>query len=527
MARNIFNSVKLPKVGSNRFNLSHDRKFSGKMGWLMPTCVMEAVPGDKFRISVENMLRFAPLIAPVMHRVNVTTHYFFVPNRLLWLEWEDWITGNSDSQHPYLDIEYTEDEPIGSLGDYLGYNWPAIIGPGTPLRVSALPVAAYCKIWDEYYRDQNLQAERFQLLGAGDNDSVYLDILNGEPFRRAWMHDYFTSALPFAQKGDAVQIPLTFQEDIPIQRVDGQQPNVVEATGGAPLPGSIAGAAISGNLIGGGSTDPASLDLSDSHFVDIQSDATSINDLRRAFRLQEWLERNARGGTRYIENILAHFGVRSSDARLQRPEYIGGAFQNMVISEVLSTAQTNTTVGEAEIPVGYMGGHGISVGGGKSFHYRAEEHGFIIGIMNVQPVTAYQQGLPRMFSRFDRLDYFWPSFANIGEQEVKLKELWMGIVDNTSEYDSTFGYVPRYSEYKYMPSTVHGEMKTNLAFWHLGRIFGTTEPDKPVLNESFIECDPSTRIFAVEDEASHHLYCHVFNNISAVRKMPKYGIPTL
>jgi hypothetical protein len=273
---------------------------------------------------------------------------------------------------------------------------------------------------------------------------------------------------------------------------------------------------INGDLrdAGGATNSPINIDNSGSMVAktsELTAEAADINSLRRAFRLQEWLERNARGGTRYIESILAHFGVRSSDARLQRPEYLGGSKGKMVISEVLSTAETT-------LPVGNMAGHGISVSGGNQFQYNVEEHGWIIGLISVTPDTAYQQGLHRSLNKFDRLDYFWPTFANIGEQEVKAKELYGDAVNG----GDTFGYVPRYAEYKYLNSRVAGEMKTSLDYWHLGRIFAA----EPNLNGDFIACEPSTRIFAVEDANVDNIYGHIFNNIKAIRKMPKYGTPS-
>jgi len=337
------------------------------------------------------------------------------------------------------------------------------------------------------------------------------------------MHDYFTSALPFAQKGDAVQIPLTTADNQVVELNITGEPGLFEkATGAASTGGTVVNdngpfpyhhsMHIDGN--------PSGYDPNGNLTVDVQSDATDINTLRRAFRLQEWLEKNARGGTRYVENILAHFGIKSSDARLQRPEYIGGSKQNMVISEVLATAQSTAD----NVAVGTMAGHGISVGGGNTFNYKCEEHGFIIGIINVQPETAYQDGLHRSFTRFNRLDYAWPTFANIGEQEIRNKEL-VAELPNTSDPEGVFGYVPRYSEYKYMNSRVAGEFRTTLDFWHLGRRFNTAFP--PALNESFISCYPSTRIFAVTESNEDHIFAHVFNNISAVRKLPRYGIPSI
>lgn len=517
--KNVFKSLALPRVKTNKFDLSHDVKMSFNMSQLIPTTVAEVLPGDSFQINFENFLRFAPLISPIMHKVYVKTNYFFVPNRILWTGWEDFITGESDDAPPTINGLNTLDSK--SLADYMGI--PNDI-TNSVITANALPFAAYAKIWDDYYRDENLQDEICPSNLIPGNNPLIKAIAEASPQKRAWMHDYFTSALPFAQKGDAVTLPLTNNEQIDVtQKTDPlTQPPIITQMGaniGVPQTGADLGSqAAGGNLS----------DQNDSNFsvgidpnghweVDINEEATDINTLRRAFRLQEWLEKNARGGTRYIENIFAHFDQKSSDQRLQRPEYIGGDTQYMRISEVLSTAQVTDT-----IPQGNMAGHGISVGGSKNFKYKAEEHGFIIGIISVQPDTAYQQGLHRMFNRNDKLDYAWPTFANIGEQEILNQEVYaqVGSIDSLR---STFGYVPRYSEYKYLNSRVAGEFRTNLAFWHLGRIFAS----QPQLNQEFIQCNASNRIFALNDEDSDTIYAHIYNNVHAVRKLPKYGIPEL
>jgi hypothetical protein len=510
---NLFNSIQLPKVGSNVFDLSHDVKMSFKMGGLYPTCVMECVPGDKVKIGTETMLRFAPLIAPVMHKVNVTTHYFFVPNRILWPNWEQWITGNLDVVAPnmYYTNTPTSGIPVKSLGDYLGlptevpYNGIAT-GPNAQL-CSPFPVAAYNKIYNEYYRDQNLQSELPDTLIDGFNQTIQI-AANGPVQSRAWQHDYFTSCLPWAQKGDAVTIPIG-EVDISFRNDVGG--TVFRQTDGSAFTNQDSlGHSDSGGQPRQGSTTGTRYNIDNSSQLVGTAEAADINSLRRAFRLQEWLERNARGGTRYIESILAHFGVKSSDARLQRPEYLGGSKGKMVISEVLSTAETT-------LPVGNMAGHGISVSGGNEFRYNVEEHGWIIGLISVTPETAYQQGVHRSLLKNNRLDYFWPTFANIGEQEVKNAELYA----QGNQVGETFGYVPRYAEYKFLNSRVAGEMRTSLDYWHLGRKFSA----KPNLNGAFIQCDPTTRIFAVEDPSVDNIYGHIFNNIKAIRKMPKYGTP--
>lgn len=522
--------MKKPK--GNYFDLSHDVKMSMQMGKLVPTCVMDVVPGDRFDIQVENMLRFAALISPVMHRVNVSTHYYFVPNRILWRDWEGFITKENEATHPYIELSAGNTISTGSLGDYLGYPTGSV-GTGT-LQLNAFPLAAYIRIYNDYYRDQNLIDEINELnLGGGDNNTAYLSLAQGSPLTRAWMHDYFTSALPFAQKGDAAILPLgTFSDidvNLEIQPVPNAGMQVRQADGTLGWPEDrLIGPAINGGLQATRYNDSgpsaAYLDPNGNLKADassLEAQAADINSVRRAFRLQEWLERNARGGTRYTENILSHFGVRSSDARLQRPEYIGGAYQTMTISEVLSTAQTVDSSDATVNPVGQMAGHGISYGAGQKFSYRAEEHGFIVGIINVQPVTAYQQGSHRMYNRTDPLDYYWPAFANIGEQPVLNKEIYVDTDDATRA--GTFGYVPRYSEYKYMNSRVAGDFKSSLDFWHFGRKFDS----QPLLNQSFVECVPTDRVFAVADLETDQIYAHVYNKVGAYRLMPKYGVPTI
>ena len=497
--KNLFNSIQLMKPKKNVFDLSHDVKLSAKMGNLVPVMVQECVPGDKFKIGCESLIRFAPLVAPVMHRMDVSMHYFFVPNRILWDNWEKFIT-DANTTHVMPFINYTPqgtENAFTKFADYLGV--PPNLS-GAARQINAFPFAAYQAIYNEYYRDQNLIAEvDYKLVDGTNNSNSDLFVMR----KRAWEHDYFTASLPFAQKGAAV--------DIPLGTVSGEgEVFVNNASAGTTLDGTPYDIGVDNNTA---SIPGVGADQLFTSFDNVEVEPTTINDLRRAFRLQEWLEKNARGGTRYIENILTHFGVKSSDKRLQRPEYITGIKTPVVISEIL-----NTTGADGGLPQGNMSGHGIAVSTGKYGQYFCEEHGYIIGIMSVMPKTAYQQGIPRTYLKSDPLDFYWPSFANIGEQEVKNDEIFAYTITG----NDTFGYVPRYAEYKFNPSRVAGDFRTTLDFWHLGRKFATL----PTLSQEFIECTPEDveRIFAVQDDTDN-LYCHVYHKITAVRPMPKFGTP--
>lgn len=500
MAFNLFNSVQIKKPKRNTFDLSHDVKLTCDMGNLVPIMVQEAVPGDTFQISCDSLLRFAPLVAPVMHRIDVSMHYFFVPNRILWPGWENFITGNSELVHPFVTIN-DETYTSSPLCDYMGV--PLMTSAKS---VNALPFAAYQRIYNEWYRSQDLIPEVASELVNGDN-STNADLLIMR--RRAWQHDYFTASLPFAQKGPSVDIPIG-EGTVKLTDTLGQTGVIRRANDHTAMDAGAVSSNAGGSMLGGSTQSAAVYDPQETLVT--ESGPASIQDLRRAFRLQEWLEKNARAGTRYVESVLAHFGVRSDDARLNRPEYITGTKSPVIISEVLNS--TGETDG---LPQGNMAGHGISVTSGKYGKYFAKEHGYIIGVMSIMPLPAYQQGMPKHFLRNDRFDYFWPEFANIGEQEVLNQEIY---VNHTSP-DGTFGYVPRYAEYKYTPSRVAGNFKNNLDFWHLGRIFAT----QPSLNKSFVECDPGKRIFAVTDPNTNSLYVQVLNKVLATRLMPKYGTP--
>lgn len=485
---NIFETQGFRKPSYSAFDLSREQKLSCNMGDLIPTYLEEVVPGDYFKVKSEIMLRLAPMLAPIMHRVNVHMHYFYVPNRIIWNQWEDFITGgknaNSAPTYPTLSFDTSGDQ--SKLTDYMGL--PTMTAFGTGFTVSALPFRGYLKIWNDYFRDENLQDE----IDVETATQAQLIALR----KRAWEKDYFTSALPWAQRGGTqAAVPVQFQYKTP-------------ATG-TPLPGVATNVQLTpaGEIrVNGVQT----------QIQNIQDNSMSvlINELRKSSALQRWLEKQAKGGYRYIETILSHFGVKSDDLRLQRPQYLGGGKQPVIISEVLNTTGTENA------PQGDMAGHAYAAGATNSFSESFKEHGYVFGIMSILPKTAYQQGVPKHFMRRDRYEYYWPEFANLGEQEIKNYELYHDPADSTNS--NTFGYQQRYAEYKYGNSTVHGDFRTNLSFWHMGRIFSS----RPQLNASFVESDPTSRIFAVTDSYDN-IWVQLYHDVKARRPMPFFADPRL
>ena len=402
---------------------------------------------------------------------------------------------------------------IGSLADYLGF-------PVKNLTVDAdfqipeshafsqLPFRAYQTIYNEYYRDQNLEDEIVINKGSGIENFSWLPssntwILQASVLRkRAWEKDYFTSALPWTQRGTQMTLPIS--GDAPVVSVNQSTGAKTTQKLGDPF-------ATTQRYLQMGGTGTTT---GDQLFADMSNiNSATINELRQAFQIQKWMERSARSGSRYTEVLQSFFGVSPRDSRLQRPEFLGGGKMPLSISEVLQTSETATT------PLGEFAGHGITYGSTARFRKYFTEHGIILGIMSVLPRTAYSQGLPKLFRKFDKYDYFWKEFAHLGEQEIKNSEIFYN-VEAGNKSNETFGYTARYNEYRYIPDTIHGQMLTTLSYWHLGRMFETM----PVLNNNFIKADPSTRIFPVQDN-SHKLIVQTYAQVRAIRPVPKYGDP--
>lgn len=518
-----FNSVELRKPQRSKFDLSHERRSSTRMGRLTPIFITETLPNDTFSMKSEVMLRLAPLLAPIMHRVNVFVHHFFVPNRLLWKDWELFITNGrlgteTPPVPPYASIQTVLGRggdflDTGSIADHLGFDnlADAVSATYASRTLDLMPFAAWYKIWYDYYRDRNYVADNANLpLNSGNITSTgILDPLF-EHRNRDWQHEYFTSALPWTQRGSEVLMPLIATGTVSYlaqSEVAGSITGSLDANGGflevGGLPGRVE------NIAG----------------VTVDNSNVSINDLRRAVRLQEWLERNALAGSRYTESILAHFARRSSDARLQRAEYLGGGKVPVRISEVVTTAFSEDGAAEV-VPAGNMAGHGIGMLENNGFKYNCEEHGFIVSVLTVMPTSAYMSGSERMFlHRNTFLDYPWPSFAHLGEQEVFKNELWTSAttipVDRTEA--PVFGYQSRYADWKYKRSSVHGDFRTSLDFWHVARKFAS----EPTLGATFCNFEDGLqdRVFAVEEGDT--LWTYIFNSVNVFRSLPYFGTPQL
>lgn len=519
MANSLFSSIPVQKPKRNFFDLSHDVKMTLDMGGLYPTMWLECMPGDSFSISCALQLRFAPLLSPVMHQINWYVHTFFVPYRILWPNWEQYYQSPTDMTEtpppvfPYVTLGNAT-AVKGSLSDYLGAPVVGVSNAAHTIGLNAMPYAAYKKIIFDYYADENLSSNgddnNTNLLADGDNSAAYAAMGIGV---RAWEKDYFTSALPFAQKGPTVNIPVGTLQDLKV--FANASSGLYTTLDGTPNDIAVPGTPTDNTDVGAGGLYAMAGEL----------EATSINDWRRAVKLQEFLERMARGGSRPTEITRSVFGVTPPDYRLQRSEYITGARGQVIVSEVLSTADTLSDTGG--VPLGTQGGHAMGVGSGYPGKYFCTEHGILMSIMSVLPKPAYKDGVFSTFlAKGDPLDSLpWPQFANLGEQPIKNVEVYADIP--SADQDETFGYTPRYAQYKYMPNRVAGDFRDSLAYWTLVRDFTTNGTTPVPLDNAFISCITTKDIFAVSELNINSLYAHIFHSIKSKRPLAKWGVPSI
>lgn len=468
------------------------------MAQLIPVMCDEVVPGDFFQIGNQAVIRFQPLVAPVLHEINMYVHYFFVPYRLLWNEdgidnWETFISGGIDGDDlPTIPTWEPTNTAEGSLWDFMGF--PTGIDPDGAYPID-FPRRAYNLVWNEYYRDETLQAEV---------------ALTGEVILpRCWEKDFYTSALEEQQRGTAPALPVSGTTHAVWQASTFPASSGVydlQVAGDATIRNSGSNATAAANILAA---------FNDNN-VDLSSATTfDVADLRLVFQIQKWMERNARAGVRYTEFLKAHFGVSPTDDRLQRPEYIGGSKSPIIISEVLQTSESATT------PQGNLAGHGITVSQAYCGKYHAKEFGLIIGIMSVMPRSAYSQGINRQWLKSTKFDFYFPEFANLSEQAITNAEICA--TGNSAHNTTIFGYQGRYDEMRTKQSMICSEMRTTFDYWHLGRQFDTGAP--PELNSTFVTCNPRKDIFAVPSEPG--LIVSFGNIIKAYRPLPLSAEPGL
>lgn len=497
---NRFAAVPKADISRSSFDRSHGHKTTIDGGVLYPVFLDEVLPGDTFNLKMHAIGRLATPIFPIMDNIYLDTQFFFVPYRLVW---DNWAKFNGEQTNPGDSTDYTIPQltgihPPGELGDYFGL--PASVSSQS---VNSLPFRAYNLIWHEWYRDQNLQ------LAPGITVADGPDTVDGNFYlrRRGKRHDYFTSCLPWPQKGPSASVTI-------VPDMAGAAPTFVNAGTAGPTRLATSSGTKDVLISNPSATASANLEWADPNLM------ATVNDLRNAVQVQRLLERDARGGTRYTELIRSHFGVTSPDARLQRPEYLGGFSQPINISQIHQTQATSAGV----TPLGQVGAIGtVQLDGNRNgFTQSFTEHGCIIGLASVRADMTYQQRLDRMWTRATRFDFFWPALAHIGEQAVLNKELYWSGTPATD--DAVFGYQERYAEYRYKPSQVTGIFRSAsvapLDAWHLAFDFAAT----PVLNATFIQEDPPLdRVVATPTEPKVILDC--WFELQCARPMPMYGVP--
>lgn len=504
------------EIQRSTFDRTHGHKTSFDAGYLIPFLADEALPGDTFNVSSTLFARMATPVFPIMDNLFMDTHFFAIPYRLIWSNWERF-NGAQDNPGDSTDyvcptITTAGGVSEGSLSDYLGI----------PIDVAGLEFdsfwhRAYNLTWNTWYRDQNLQDSVVVDLDDGPDDEADYVLL-----RRGKRHDYFTSALPWPQKGDSVSVPLgdvapVIGDNTTIRFHDSNEDmTAISQSAGNAIVRSEGNWTTGASGIAFGTQ--ADLSLTGLEADLSSATASTINQLRQSFQIQKMLERDARGGTRYVELIYSHFGVTSPDYRMQRPEYLGGGSTPVNITPVQQTSSTDGTS-----PQGNLAAYGTAVGMNHGFTKSFTEHCIILGLVSIRADLTYQQGLPRMFSRQTRYDFYWPALAHIGEQAVLNKEIY---AQGTAADDNVFGYQERYAEYRYKPSLITGALRstaaTPLDAWHLSQEFGSL----PVLDDTFIvENPPVDRVVATPSEP--HFIFDSYTRMRCARPMPVFGIPGL